>query len=165
MEEQTLGDKIREARKSQNLSQADLAFKCNLNVRSVQRIESGEVIPRMYTLRILNEALGTDFIKDPSDPDLDLQIGQFQRIFKHRRKIRISMAIFAVVFLILVGIAAINNWHILGMAKRAWAPLVYAIMFAYLVVLAQLWRCPGCNAILGDITNTRYCSKCGLKLR
>ena len=87
MEELTIGDQIRDSRKSQTLSQSELAFKCTLDVRTIQRIESGEV------------------------------------------------------------------------------PYVYVVMFAVLIGITFVWRCPGCNAILGDVTNTRYCSKCGLHLR
>jgi transcriptional regulator with XRE-family HTH domain len=164
MEEHTLGDKIREARKSRNLSQVDLAFKCRLDVRTIQRIESGEVNPRAYTLRIINSVLETDFIRELTYQDNE-EILILQKTYEKKRKIRIIMAISVVIFLILVGIASLNNWHILGMAKKTWVPLVYVIMFAYLIVLVQFWRCPGCNGILGDVTNTRYCSKCGLQLR
>ena len=38
-----------------------LAEKCRLNIRTVQRIETGKVIPRFYTLQLINEVLGTNF--------------------------------------------------------------------------------------------------------
>ncbi len=62
----TTGDrkKIAELRKAKGLTQEELVDKCNLNVRTLQRIESGEVTPRTYTLRLIFEALEYSF--DPS---------------------------------------------------------------------------------------------------
>jgi len=166
VEEHTLGDQIREARKAQNLNQMDLALKCKLDVRTIQRIESGEVIPRLYTLRHINEALGTDFAKKTSTEDTSLEVTRLQKTFKTRRKIRIGIFVFAMVFLVLVGIVGISNgWVLFGLRKMQWAPYVYVVMFAVLGGIVLVWRCPGCNAILGDVFNTRYCSKCGLHLR
>ena len=57
MKQPELGRKIVELRKSKGLSQEELVEKCKLNVRTLQRIESGEVMPRGYTLRIIFEEL------------------------------------------------------------------------------------------------------------
>lgn len=50
MKQQELGTKLAELRKAKGLTQEDLVAKCNINVRTLQRIEAGEVIPRSYTL-------------------------------------------------------------------------------------------------------------------
>jgi transcriptional regulator with XRE-family HTH domain len=52
-----LGRKISELRKAKGLTQEELVEKCNLNVRTIQRIEAGEVTPRSYTVKALFEAL------------------------------------------------------------------------------------------------------------
>lgn len=61
MKQPDLGKKIAELRQQKNLTQDDLVEKCNINVRTIQRIEAGEVNPRPSTLRIIIEALGEDF--------------------------------------------------------------------------------------------------------
>lgn len=61
MKQPELGRKIVELRKAQSLTQEELVDVCNLNVRTLQRIESGEVTPRNYTLKLLSEALDFDF--------------------------------------------------------------------------------------------------------
>lgn len=61
MKQPELGKKIADLRKEQNLTQDELVERCNVNVRTLQRIESGEVTPRPSTLRIITEALGQDF--------------------------------------------------------------------------------------------------------
>lgn len=57
MKQPELGKKIAELRKAKGLTQEELVQKCNLSVRTLQRIESGEVTPRSYTLRIIFAAL------------------------------------------------------------------------------------------------------------
>lgn len=57
MKQPDLGKKIAELRKAKGLTQEELVQKCNLSVRTLQRIESGEVIPRSYTIRIIFAAL------------------------------------------------------------------------------------------------------------
>lgn len=57
MKQPQLGKKISELRKAKGLTQEELVEKCNLNVRTIQRIESGEVTPRSYTVKALFEAL------------------------------------------------------------------------------------------------------------
>lgn len=64
MNQPDLGKKIAELRKAKGLTQEELVEECNLNVRTLQRIESGEVTPRSYTIRIIFNAL--DFTPDSS---------------------------------------------------------------------------------------------------
>jgi transcriptional regulator with XRE-family HTH domain len=58
MKQPDLGKKIAELRKAKNFTQEELVEKCNLSVRTLQRIESGEVTPRGYTIKIIFDALG-----------------------------------------------------------------------------------------------------------
>lgn len=53
-----LGQKIARLRKAKGLTQEELVEKCHLNVRTLQRIEAGEVTPRSYTIRSIFHALG-----------------------------------------------------------------------------------------------------------
>lgn len=57
MKQPELGKKISELRKAKGLTQEELVEKCNLNVRTIQRIEAGEVTPRSYTIKALFDAL------------------------------------------------------------------------------------------------------------
>lgn len=61
MKQPELGKKIVELRKSKGLTQEELVEKCNLNVRTLQRIEAGEATPRSYTIKIIFAALDYDF--------------------------------------------------------------------------------------------------------
>ncbi|HLO60511.1 MAG TPA: helix-turn-helix domain-containing protein [Bacteroidales bacterium] len=57
LQQPELGRKIADLRKAKGLTQEELVEKCNLSVRTLQRIESGEVTPRSYTIRLIFEAL------------------------------------------------------------------------------------------------------------
>ncbi|WP_340153857.1 helix-turn-helix transcriptional regulator [uncultured Marivirga sp.] len=61
MKQPELGHKIQNWRKAQGLTQEELVEKCNLNVRTLQRIEAGEVLPRSYTVKSILEVLKVDF--------------------------------------------------------------------------------------------------------
>ncbi|WP_448697908.1 helix-turn-helix domain-containing protein [Mucilaginibacter sp. AW1-3] len=61
MKQPALGQKITELRNAKGITQKELAEQCKVDIRSIQRIEAGEVVPRMYTLNLLSEVLDCDF--------------------------------------------------------------------------------------------------------
>ncbi len=60
MKQPDLGKKIAELRKTKGLTQEEVIQRCNINVRTLQRIEAGEVTPRYYTIKLILEALEQD---------------------------------------------------------------------------------------------------------
>ncbi|MDT0539029.1 helix-turn-helix transcriptional regulator [Croceitalea sp. P059] len=61
MQQPQLGLKISELRKQKGLTQEELVDQCNINVRTLQRIENGEVSPRSYTVKTILSALDYDY--------------------------------------------------------------------------------------------------------
>ncbi len=61
MKQPELGLRILELRKQKGLTQDELVDLCNINVRTLQRIENGEVTPRSYTIKTILTALDYDF--------------------------------------------------------------------------------------------------------
>lgn len=55
-----LGQTILTLRQEKKLTQEELVELCNLNVRTLQRIEAGDVTPRDYTIKIILNALDYD---------------------------------------------------------------------------------------------------------
>ena len=64
MNQPDLGLKVTELRQEKGLTQEQLAEKCEVSPRTIQRIEGGEVDPRAYTLQCLSAALDFDFMED-----------------------------------------------------------------------------------------------------
>jgi transcriptional regulator with XRE-family HTH domain len=72
MKQPELGKKISELRKARGLTQEELVEKCNIGVRTIQRIEAGEVTPRSYTIKTILAALESDIklvSEDENIPD------------------------------------------------------------------------------------------------
>ena len=63
MNQPEFGIELVKIRKARGLTQSELAEKCNLSKRTIQRIESGVVIPRGFTIKTLSDALDFDFLK------------------------------------------------------------------------------------------------------
>lgn len=61
MQQPELGRRLTALRKQKNFTQEELAEKSNVSVRTIQRIEAGEVLPRLSTVKILLEALGENY--------------------------------------------------------------------------------------------------------
>jgi transcriptional regulator with XRE-family HTH domain len=74
-----LGKKIADYRKAKGLTQEELAFKCNLDVRTLQRIESAKVMPRAYNIKLIFEALEIGFDNSLNSADL-----RFRDVFLRR---------------------------------------------------------------------------------
>jgi transcriptional regulator with XRE-family HTH domain len=67
MKQPELGRKISELRTAKGFTQEDLVEKCNISVRTIQRIEAGEVTPRSYTIKTILAALDYDLSKIADD--------------------------------------------------------------------------------------------------
>ena len=106
-----LGKKIADLRKERGLTQEELVEKCNLSVRTLQRIESGEVTPRTYTVKLIFEALEVSFDKSLSDDEgwINKRLEQFYISFidlfnlktNTMKKIILLTVIFAGIILII----------------------------------------------------------------
>jgi N-acetylmuramoyl-L-alanine amidase len=66
MSNENLASNIVKLRKERGLTQEELAEKTNLNIRTIQRIESGEVKPRLFTLKALSETLDYNLLPEKS---------------------------------------------------------------------------------------------------
>ena len=60
MKQPALGQKILELRQQKGLTQEELVEQCNISVRTIQRIEAGETMPRVYTIKTILSALDRD---------------------------------------------------------------------------------------------------------
>lgn len=63
MKQPDFGKRLIEIRKVHGLTQNQLAEKCKITIRTIQRIEAGLVLPRAYTLKLLSDILEFDFLE------------------------------------------------------------------------------------------------------
>lgn len=81
-----LGKKIADYRKEKGMTQVELVEKCNLSVRTLQRIEAGEVTPRTYTVKIIFEALELNYdhpLNSLSESNKSLVRRWFKQFYLH----------------------------------------------------------------------------------
>ena len=80
MENLNFGKKLIEIRNAKGLTQEEVAEKCKISVRTIQRIESGNVKPRAFTIKLISGVLDFDFFEtantgcvvDEKNQDLNL---------------------------------------------------------------------------------------------
>lgn len=71
-----IGKLIKELRQKKGMTQEELAEKTEVSVRTIQRIENGEVDPRAYTLQMIAKALEVDFstfVENKSEASKEVQ--------------------------------------------------------------------------------------------
>ena len=93
MKQPELGKRISELRKEKGLTQEELVEQCNINVRTIQRIEAGEVNPRSYTIKTILNVLGADYFEDEQEQ---------KAVFTSNERGRLNIAwIFGIVYFII----------------------------------------------------------------
>ena len=118
-------------RKEKGLTQEELVEQCNINVRTIQRIEAGEVNPRSYTIRRIMDVLNIDFL-DENSSDKKLN---FTWSLNENNKLNMSwmfgiaLAI-SIVFTIIIEFLLISN-----SSSRLLIPLKIINSIIYLVSL------------------------------
>ena len=60
MKQPELGSRIQEIRNQKGITQKELADSCNIDIRTIQRIEAGDVTPRISTLKFIASALSCE---------------------------------------------------------------------------------------------------------
>jgi transcriptional regulator with XRE-family HTH domain len=60
-QKQMISELVKQGRLSKGYTQKELSGLSNISVRSIQRIENGEIVPRSYTLKTLSGILGLSF--------------------------------------------------------------------------------------------------------
>lgn len=81
MKKQYFREKLIETRKARGLTQEEVAKKCKITVRTIQRIESGQVTPRVYTIKAISENLGIVFFETSNyDVKFNLKINSMKKI-------------------------------------------------------------------------------------
>lgn len=102
MKQPELGKHISRLRKQKGLTQEELVEKCNINVRTIQRIEAGEVNPRSYTLKTILNVLDIENYSAIEKEKLSENIWTREEIKKLHRSWTLGIVLtFSIVYLLL----------------------------------------------------------------
>ncbi len=95
MKQPELGKRISDLRKQKGLTQEELVEKCNINVRTIQRIEAGNVTPRSFTLRTIFEVLEVDI-----NSEINIALNKVNISSSNKKKLNIAW-VFGVVYIVI----------------------------------------------------------------
>lgn len=83
MEKSNFGTKLIEVRKAKGLTQDEVAERCKITTRTIQRIESGQVKPRTFTIKLISETLEFDFFMNSENSDHTTTENQDSKLKNH----------------------------------------------------------------------------------
>ncbi|PVW15329.1 helix-turn-helix domain-containing protein [Marixanthomonas spongiae] len=100
MKQPELGQKIVTLRKQKGFTQEELVEKCNINVRTIQRIEAGEVTPRSYTIKSILDALDFDLEAFEKETETDVT---FNETMLSNSKSFLTLAVIGAIIYFIIG--------------------------------------------------------------
>ncbi|MFT4737146.1 MAG: transcriptional regulator with XRE-family HTH domain [Cyclobacteriaceae bacterium] len=141
MKQPELGKKIADLRQDQGLTQEELVEKCNINVRTIQRIEAGEVQPRSYTLKTILSALSSDLSEWEEEASDLVQMGDKKMIANH-----LQLAMVGAVVYFLIGFPESFFEYMRAIGEEDFvSPLIYAFVKtlavgSFALLMSGFWR-------------------------
>ncbi len=142
MKQPELGEKILELRLAKRLTQTELAEKCNISLRTIQRIESNDVSPRSFSIKTIFSVLDYNsdsiIINNQNEKSVDGFDFWFQKIkaflknlfnLKKNTMKKLSFLSVLIVLFIFLGKPQSNAQSINGWTKAGSKPLSYEVGF------------------------------------
>jgi transcriptional regulator with XRE-family HTH domain len=133
---------VKEARLAKGYTQQELSELSNISVRSIQRIENGEILPRNYTLKTLAGILGISFESMlPAAPESMLPAAPVSKpARKTNRAQKIILSVGIVLFVVL------GSWAFIAQSPRFpethFEFLTFAafVFLGLTIILYFIWR-------------------------
>lgn len=125
---------VKEKRKLLGYTQKEVSEMTNISIRSIQRIEKGTVVPRMYTLKTLATAL------DFSLESLNLEANQLESEEKTSNYWKLLQSIFYSLIVILLSAAFVAQSS--NFPETNFEGLIYAtfIVLTLGIILMIIWQ-------------------------
>lgn len=136
MNQQNFGKIIFDLRQKKGLTQVELAEKCKLSLRTIQRIESDEVNPRSHTLKTILTVLDYDF--ETLSENLNIQntvssrsrFDQLKELFNLKKNTMKKVSVLSIIVIFTMAITvltsneanaqSIDGWFISGSKKESY---------------------------------------------
>lgn len=132
MKQPDLGKKISELRKQKGLTQEELVEKCNINVRTIQRIEAGEVTPRSFTIKTILEVLEVNYDEVITQEKESYAKGKFDKLLKISKEnfikaINLSW-IFGIIYLFVTVVEFLSEYMLIEKEEALLSIPVYILI-------------------------------------
>ncbi|MFN7492097.1 MAG: helix-turn-helix domain-containing protein [Cyclobacteriaceae bacterium] len=131
---------LRDGRLSKGLTQKELSEQSHISMRSIQRIENGELVPRSHTLKTLAKILELsfeDFMKSAREQEFTIPQGDPQVFTKPQRTVLSVGICLVILFLAWAYVAQAPNFP-----ETTFELLVFVSVTLTLItgILFLLWR-------------------------
>lgn len=129
---QNLAQSIKESRIKKRYTQRDLAEISGISLRSIQRIENAEVLPRSHTLRVLADHL--DFSLEPQPSSGEIVRGQLN----NAQKVILSFSVAMLLFLL----AGAYIFQSTRFPETEFELVLYIAGFVgvYAIIILRVWK-------------------------
>lgn len=135
IKKQTLAEVVRAKREARGYTQTDLAEKTGISLRSIQRIEKAEVLPRPFTIKSLATALDFSDLEIRNGDSEDKKSGSTKKAKKIILSAVSPLIIFLLAFAFLIQSSEFpeSNFE----AALFWAAVVFTIGLVQWVIWAR----------------------------
>jgi len=127
---------VKSGRVRKGYTQQELAEITGISLRSVQRIENGDVLPRMYTLKILSKHLGFSLEQIPGDTN-KLKVAVPQRTNK-TQKVILTFGT-GMVILLLTGAFVAQSPRFPETQFESFLLMAF-VLGCYAIILFRVWK-------------------------
>jgi transcriptional regulator with XRE-family HTH domain len=155
MQQPELGLRLTALRKEKNLTQEELVEKSHVSVRTIQRIEAGEVLPRMSTVKILLAALGESFESFTSKSSSIMETQVISLPEAPGKNVLLTAVVAGAIYLVTeIIIVAMNlSWFSTDRQWELWTNIIY-IGLTVVVVVSYALFVRGFVMLAGIFENT-----------
>jgi transcriptional regulator with XRE-family HTH domain len=140
-DKQEIARLVKAGRMEKGYTQQELADLCGLSLRSVQRIENAEVLPRLYTIKILADRLGFPIAATPEIdalPPNHSPVTPKATQLNTARKLILSLA--SAVLLVLLLAAFVAQSKRFPETDFEWFLLWGFVAAVYAIILFRVWK-------------------------
>ena len=140
-----LGEKIILLRKNKSISQESLAESSGISLRTIQRIENGESIPRPYTLKTIAQALEVNVEElsfaeeEKSNTDTDHEAFNALRLIDSSTLIVLVLPLFNIIIPFIIWYKSKKNVIVNNMGKQIISfQILWSIVCLFLLIITPV---------------------------
>lgn len=138
-QKQMIANMVKEGRLAKGLTQKELSGLSNISVRSIQRIENAELLPRSYTLKTLAGVLDLPFEKLQSVSS-DTEAPEQPQVRDKNTTQKIILSIGTGIIIILLALAFIAQSGRFPETQFEFLNFSVVVMVVLTAVLLLIWR-------------------------
>jgi transcriptional regulator with XRE-family HTH domain len=136
-----IAELVKAGRSAKGYTQLELSEVSRISLRSIQRIENGEVEPRLYTIKVLATELNFDYRLAALPEEPVSEESTFAQHIKHTNRPRRFILSLGIGLLLLLGSAAfLSQSHRFPETNFESFSFWAVVILVYMLALWQIWK-------------------------